>query len=154
MKNSNISVVDSSTWKKLTDKTSPFMLIVHKGENIIETILDCMNALDLPSASISGLGALENPSIAYFNLQTKQYQDKIFSGVYELISLNGNIARAEDASYIAHIHVTLGNEQYQVVGGHLKQGIVGVTAEITFIPFKGPMTRKLDAATGAKLITL
>lgn len=154
MNHSNISAVDSRSWKKLSDNTSPFILVIHRGEQIIETILNCVQALEILSASISGLGALENPTIAYFNLHTKKYQDKNFSGIFELISLNGNIARAEDSSYISHVHVTLGNENYQVIGGHLQKAVVGVTAEITFIPFKGSMQRKLDADTGAKLITL
>ena len=146
-----ISVIDSRSFNKLSDIHSPFILVVHKGEPIIETILNCARALKLNSASLSGLGALENPTIAYFNLGKRTYQDKIFSGIFELISLIGNIAQFE-GNYVPHIHVTLGDEQYQVFGGHLQNAIVGVTAEITITPLAGSLIRQLHPDIGAKLI--
>lgn len=147
-----ISVVDSSSCSKLADTDLPFILIVHKGESLIETILKCAQAINLKAASLSGLGALENPTIAYYNLNSKEYQNKLFPGDFELTSLNGNLTKAED-EWVAHIHVTLGDEDYRVIGGHLQNAVVSITTEITVIPFQNPIVRKMDADIGLKLIS-
>ena len=62
------------------------------GENLFESILRCADAANIQSAIISGLGALDDVNVAYYNLNTRQYQTKLFTGMYELVSLNGNIA--------------------------------------------------------------
>ncbi len=152
MKRTAISVVDSHTCKKLVGTDSPFMLIIHKGENLTDTIIKCADAINIKSAMLTGLGALENPTLAYYNLETKQYQNKTFSGIYELISLNGNIAFADDKR-VFHIHVAIGDDKYHVYGGHLVDALVGVTAEVMFVPFKAPIFRKFDSDIGLKLIS-
>jgi predicted DNA-binding protein with PD1-like motif len=151
-KSPGISVVDFHTCHKLAGTNLPFMLIIHKGENLTDTIIKCADAINIKSAMLSGLGALENPTLAYYNLETKQYQNKTFSGIYELISLNGNISFAQDKRFF-HIHVAIADTNYQVHGGHLVDSLVGVTAEVTFVPFNAPMFRIFDSDVGLKLIS-
>lgn len=148
-----ISVVDSNSCAKLAGISLPFLLVLKRGESVIESILKCATAAKIDGAALMGLGALENPTIAYYNLETKQYENKTYPGIFELISLNGNLARTEGGEVVLHSHVSLGDENHNVIGGHLTKAIVGVTAEITIIPFKGSVTRKLDPAIGLKLIS-
>ena len=145
------AIVDSNSGHLVAHTDKPFILALTMGENLFEGILRCANAAELNSASISGLGALDDVTVAYYNLQTKQYQTKLFKGMYELISLNGNITLVEGKRFI-HIHAALGTEEYDVVGGHIMDAIVGPSAEITIIPLSGDIDREYAAATGLKLM--
>jgi len=151
MKHNTLSAVDLTTCEALIGTQSPFILVLHKGEPVLASILKCVKTLKIPSAALSGLGAFENPTIAYFDLSQQKYLDKTFPGIYELISLTGNITQSEGKP-MAHIHVALGNKDYQVIGGHFKDALVGVTVEITITPLQNPIQRELDPTVGIRLI--
>ena len=147
----SLAAVNPDACKLLKNPTKPFILVVKRGDDLIESITNCANAANITSASLSGLGALEEPTLGYFNLSTKKYQFKTFPGIYELTSLNGNVGFANGQRF-AHIHVTIGDDNYHIIGGHLNEAKVGATAEITFIPLPAAFTRKADKNTGMKLI--
>lgn len=147
------SVINSQTYATLKDPNQPFLFILKRGEETIATIKSCAQALKLKGAALVGLGALEDPTIAYYNLETQQYEEEKFIGIYELLSVNGNIAYAETGEVIVHLHVTLADDKHQVIGGHLVHALVGITAEITVIPLPFPVIRKFNAEVGLKVIT-
>ncbi|MBV9575201.1 MAG: DNA-binding protein [Gammaproteobacteria bacterium] len=147
----SIAIVDSASGHKIIDRKTPFILALKIGENLFEAILRCADDANLQSATISGLGALDDVTVAYYNLQTKQYQTKLFKGMYELISLNGNITWVEGKRFI-HIHAALGGEDYQVIGGHIMEATVGPSAEISIVPLAAGIHREYDAETGLKLM--
>lgn len=147
----SIAIVNSESGHKIIDRDTPFMLALKMRENLFAAILRCANAANLKSATLSGLGALDDVTVAYYNLQTKQYQTKLFKGMYELISLNGNITWVDGKRFI-HIHAALGMEDYQVVGGHIMDATVGPSAEISIVPLSAPIKREYDEETGLKLM--
>ncbi len=146
-----MSALDSQTSRQLSDPIQPFILVLHKGENVIERLLASANAMNIKSAALIGLGAFKDPTISYYRLSSQQYEDKTFPGIFELISFNGNLTQI-DGKLFAHVHVALGDEHHQVIGGHLKNAIVGVTVEIAVIPFANIIERTMDASVGLCLI--
>lgn len=146
-----MTMVTTTTCSRLAHTTEPFILVLKKGENLFEGILACANAIQLKSATFSGLGALDEVSVAYYNLSTKQYQTKLFTGMYELITLNGNVSLVEGKRFL-HIHAALGTDTYDVIGGHIMDATVGPTAEITIIPLAETITREYDGDIGLKLM--
>lgn len=145
------AIVDSHSGAKVANTDKPFILALKMGEDLFEAILRCADAANLKSASISGLGALDDVTVAYYNLNTKTYQTKLFHGMYELISLNGNITLVDGKRFI-HIHAALGTEEYNVVGGHIMSATVGPSAEISIIPLNSAIHREFDNQTGLKLM--
>lgn len=145
------AVVDSASCHLLANTDKPFILTLKMGENLFDSLLSCAAKMQLKSAIISGLGALDEVTIAYYNLSTKQYQTKLFQGMYELISLNGNITLV-DGKYFVHIHAALGTEEYNVLGGHIMNATVGPSAEISIVPLSNPINREYDTKTGLKLM--
>lgn len=130
---------------------SPFALVLHRGESIPAGILRCVKEAGIKSASLSGLGAVQNPRIAYFNMKTHQYQEKTIQGVFEVVSLNGNIAMLKDKPML-HAHVALGRDDYTVFGGHLVNGKVGATLELTIVPLRQTLVRKMNHDVHLNLI--
>jgi len=55
----------------------------------------------------------------------------------------------------AHLHITLGNDVGEVVGGHLMRAVVHTTAEIVLVALDGVrFERTMDAATGFKELSV
>ncbi len=128
---------------KYRETKNGYFLKVEKGEEIVQTLLDFIAKLKIPSGTISGIGALENVELGYFNTETKEYRHSDFDGVFELLSLAGNIAWL-DGKPVAHVHCMIGDANYNVKGGHLFSGIVAVTGEIYMQTFTDKFTRAKD----------
>lgn len=99
-------------------------------------------------ASVSGLGQLHDPVLAYFSSDpsAKPTLTK-FSGFYELASLNGNVTN-NSGKYYTHLHTTLADKKFNGVAGHINAAKVGLIAEITIIPLSAPLERTVDPKTG------
>ncbi len=141
MKNEHVSAVTTDTLHLLTDSTAPFLLKLKKGESLFESLAKCAEILKLPSAALSGIGALENPVLGNFDFEIQKHKPRPFVGIYELTNLTGNITRDGDR-YKVHIHVTLGlisDLNCHAITGHLIEADIGIIAEITVTPFAYPI---------------
>lgn len=161
--NTTDAVVDAQYCHTMTNPTTPFMLVVHRGEKLLDSLVTCAKTMQLHSASLSGLGALENVQLAYYDFAAKEYRYQRFQEIYELVALNGNITRliapavqiATQDQYVVHAHVVLAGtavDDHTTVSGHLSDATVAVTAEITVIPFNAPIMRRFNSDLGVNLI--
>ena len=80
---------------------------------------------------LSGLGQLKKIQLGYFK-EKNNYNPENFDAPHELLSLTGNICK-QDGVYNLHLHVILGNEKKNTVGGHLIEGKVEITNEIVLL---------------------
>jgi predicted DNA-binding protein with PD1-like motif len=128
-----------------------YFLRLEKGEEIIGSLTDFADKNNIQGAGISGIGALEEVKLGYYDREQKRYLDKTFYEVYEMLSLTGNIGRFEGQTVI-HAHCTIGTSDYRVFGGHLFSGIVAVTGEIYVRVISQPLTRLVDNEFNLKLL--
>lgn len=145
------SLIFTSELPRQKGRKEPFILMLRLGENLFDGILRCANEMKIESASLVGLGALKDVTVAYYELETKQYQTKLFEEDFELINLSGNISTFEGKPFV-HIHAALGRADYSVIGGHLMDATVSICVEVTITPLQGGIDRKYDAQTGLKLM--
>lgn len=66
--------------------------MLEKGEDIVECITNFADDQDLTFTSVSGIGACDDVVLKFFNLTTKQYEEKHITEPLELTSLLGNIS--------------------------------------------------------------
>ncbi len=125
-------------------------LVLKKGEELISSLTQFLTEKNITAGSISGLGAVEKVDIAYYDLSTKTYLRKVFPDIYELLSATGNAALL-DGKHFPHIHIVIGNRQYQTFGGHLFSAIVAATVELSIIAMPFRVERAYDDETGLKL---
>lgn len=123
--------------------SSGYVLRVEIGEEVQEALRQFAQAVKLKGAFYQGIGALTQVELAYFQRESKSYDRRFFNDDYELITLLGNISSSEGA-LTPHTHVTLGDENFQTISGHLVSGIVSITAEIFVTPIDLALTRKED----------
>lgn len=142
------AVVGKSSCGKLANTSHPFILVLNSGDNLLESITQCAKDAKLKGASIGGLGQVHNPTLAYF---TSNPNDKptltTFSGYYELAGFNGNITNNAN-KYYTHAHAVLADKQFHGIAGHVNAAKVGLTVEITIIPFVASAQRTVDPKTG------
>lgn len=145
------SAINTKNAHTLKDPEHPFILVFNKGEDVFETLLQCANLMNIKSAALTGLGALLDPCIAYYRLANKQPEKETFQGIFELISINGNLTQVDGKLY-PHIHVALGDEKYRMIGGHLFSAKCAITLELTIIPFAKPIQREMNQDVGINTI--
>jgi len=130
--------------------TKEFVIIrLDEDEEIIGSLCTICKKEKIQSALVSGIGALKKAEIGHYNKE-KMYDREKIEGYLEIISLSGNITLL-DSKPSAHVHAALGPKNFNIVGGHLFNGIVGPTCEITLIPLGIRIQRKPDKKTKLNL---
>ena len=102
---------------------------------------------------ITGIGAVLEAELGYYDLPSKRYAWKKFSNTQEIVSLTGSISTSENKLNL-HAHIVLSDEHYQAHGGHLKEATVGGTCEILLRRFDTKLQRQYDKETGLNLLDL
>lgn len=97
---------------------------------------------------LSGIGQLKNFKLGYFK-NKGDYTPEFFSKPHEMISLSGIISK-QGNNYESHLHISLGDENKRVIGGHLIEGIVEITNEIVLLKSDILLQRKTEETTGLR----
>ncbi|ADI31554.1 PPC domain-containing DNA-binding protein [Staphylothermus hellenicus] len=108
---------------------------IPSGEEIVSYINEYAEKHGIEAGMLSIIGSLENVEIGYYDRGLNKYVAKTFPGTYELVSGNGNISLKEGKP-MAHIHVVIGDRNYNAHAGHLVKATVYV-AEVVILEFEG-----------------
>lgn len=127
-----------------------YVVSVSIGANLYETLTDFVRENHIQAGQITGIGALHNATLRFFDKETKQYIDRTFDEFLELTNLSGNIAEI-DGKITLHVHVTLGKQDYTVIGGHFLEGVVGGAAEFFIYPLNAKLVKKKDPKSNINL---
>jgi len=118
-----------------------FLFRIPEGKEFLSAVNEFTKKHNVLIGTISAIGTLRNPKIGYFEEEKGQYKVIELKGTYELISALGNIS-IKDNEPFAHVHVSLGDSEGKVFGGHLIEGEVFV-AEVYIQELLGePLIRK------------
>lgn len=148
-----------------------YLLRFDRGEEVMTMLLNWARKRKLPGAMLTGLGAVENPHLGYYDAEKKGYLDKEFEGEFEIASLCGNLAWDTDdtdevgegdggvktkpdaqAQPIAHIHVVVSGPNFMAFGGHLYSAVVSGTVEISVVPMDTKLVRRYKEELNLKLL--
>lgn len=128
-----------------------YVVRLNKGEEIIASLKELCNNENIKLAEITGLGASNLVEIGVFNVNTKEYNTKVFEGMFEITSLVGNSTRKDGEVYL-HVHINFGDENGMVRGGHLVRSVISATSEIIVRKIDGEVGRKLSEEIGLNLL--
>lgn len=131
--------------------TNSYVIRLEKGESIIKELELFCQKENISTAFLSGLGAFLSATLAFYNLEKKEYELKNLSETCEIASLVGNVALVGGKPFV-HSHCVLSNNKFECFGGHLKIGVVGATCEIHLTKLDTEIERKLDEEIGLKLL--
>lgn len=137
-------------FRKIGDR---YIVRLDVGEEIIETLKKFCDDQGITSGQVMGIGVMRQAKISYFDIEMVDYIHRDISDYVEVTSLMGNIS-IMDGEVFPHLHVTISDAKFNVLGGHLSSGIIGVTGEIIIDAFDGQLERKLYQETGFRLLAL
>jgi predicted DNA-binding protein with PD1-like motif len=125
-----------------------------RGEKLSDAMKQFFAETDIEGASITAVGGAEQLELGFYDLDAQDYLWKSFPDLYEITGLIGTIALGEDGKPMYHLHGTFGARDYSVVGGHVKDFVVGGTCELFIHRTYKPLHRKRDDETGLNLLDL
>ncbi len=127
--------------KKVNNK---YIVKLEKREEILKTLTVFCEQNTITAGVISGIGGVDTITIKYYDLKQGKYVQKTFEGKnYEILSLQGNISLVDNKPFL-HVHVTFGDSDYTVYGGHLESAIISITGEIIITQIDTTLKRTLD----------
>lgn len=126
-------------------------LVFRTGEDVISTLQDHARRARITAAHFTAIGAFQRATLAYFDLQKKEYLEISVEEQVEVTSLVGNIG-IHQAEPLIHAHCVLGRADGSAITGHLLRGEVRPTLELFLTAFDARLDRTVDDATGLPLI--
>lgn len=123
---------------------------IDKGEEILTEIKNIALKENIKLANINALGAVGDVVVGVFKTVEKKYYSNSFKGDFEIVSLTGSINTMNNEFY-SHLHMSIGNEDGQVFGGHLNKAIVSATCEMFIYVIDGEVDRYFDEKIGLNL---
>ena len=126
------------------------VLRIDKGEEIIQSLRLAAEKEQVRLAVVEALGAVDDFTVGVFDTVEKQYHANHFSGAYEIVSLTGTVT-TQDGKFYAHLHMSAGDREGKVFGGHLNSATVSATCEMVVRALDGEVERQFDEKVGLNL---
>ncbi|OHV89423.1 PPC domain-containing DNA-binding protein [Mesorhizobium sp. ORS 3428] len=142
---------------KLVTETSgqrTFVVVMDQGDEAIATLTTFAEQNGITAASLTAIGAFERATVGWFDIASKSYREIPVDEQCEVLSAIGDIAVDDNGKQSLHIHAVLGLSNGRTRGGHLLEGIVQPTLEITVLESPGYLRRRKRRDLGIALIDL
>jgi predicted DNA-binding protein with PD1-like motif len=130
-----------------------FAVVFDSGDEVLENLLAFARAEELSAAEFTGLGALSEVVLGYFDWQEKDYRRIPIAEQVEVLALTGNVA-LQDGEPKLHPHIVVGKSDGSAHGGHLLEGHVRPTLEVIVTESPSHLQRRSDPETGLALLRL
>lgn len=127
-----------------------YFVRIDKGEEVVSSLMKFCAEKGVKLGSIVGIGATDRVTIGLFNTEIKEYHNKQLVGEYEITNLTGNVTTKDGEVYL-HLHITLGDENYNAHGGHLNECWISGTCELVIDTADGEIGRFFDDYSGLNL---
>lgn len=142
---------------KLVAETSgqrTFVIVLDPGEEVFASFTAFAGQEGIAGASLTAIGAFERATVGWFDFGSTSYRKIPVEEQCEVLSAIGDIALDEEDKPSLHIHVVLGLGDGSTRGGHLLEGFVRPTLEVTVLESPGHLRRRKRSELGIALIDL
>lgn len=130
-----------------------YILSVADQSSILDALTDFVNLQQISAGEITGIAALNEATLRFFDPATKKYVDKTFSEQLEMSNLSGNISISEGKPLL-HLHATLGRRDYTALAGHLQDGKIRGAGEFFVYPLNTRAVKIKNEAVGLNFYDL
>ena len=93
---------------------------------------------------------MDDFTVGVFDPVEKTYQANQFQGRYEIVSLTGTVSTM-NGEYYCHLHMSAGDDQGRVAGGHLNRARISATGELVITILPGSVDRAFNEKVGLNL---
>lgn len=134
-------------YRRFSDK---IIARIDRGEEIVSSLKSVCEEEKITLAGISAIGAVKKFTVGVFDPQNKSYRSNDFTGNYEIVSLTGTVTTKQGIPYL-HLHMSAGDENGRVFGGHLNSAVVSATCEVVIDIIGGTVERRFSGEIGLNL---
>lgn len=131
-----------------------FVIVLESGEEAFKTVTAFAAREHISGASLTALGAFERATVGWFDLGKKSYRKIAVQEQCEALCLIGDIAQGDHGEPSLHAHAVLGLADGSTRGGHLLEGFVRPTLEVTLVESPTHLRRIKHPDLGIALIDL
>lgn len=130
-----------------------YVIRLDRGDNIIEKLTAFAIENNIASGKVQGIGAVDWVKLGFFMYHNKEYIYKEYNEPLEVVSLIGNISYVDEKPFW-HIHGVFSNRDMNTVGGHLVEGRVSLTLELSVQISDTRIERKINNDIGLRLLDI
>ena len=123
---------------------------IDRGEEILDAIKEIALKEEIKLANLNALGAVGEFTVGVLKTKEKKYYSNDFSGDFEIVSLTGTINTMNNEFY-CHLHMSAGDANGRVFGGHLNRAVVSATCELIIDIIDGKVDRIFNEEVGLNL---
>ena len=124
-----------------------------RGEEVVSSLLKIIKNENLHGGFVSAIGAADLIEVGLYELEKQQYKSKRFEGDFEIISCLGNVSRKDGEPYL-HLHMSFGDKDFNVYGGHLSYCRISGTFECVIGLTQSTIERMKDSKTGLNIFKI
>lgn len=135
------------------NSSNTFIIRLIRGEEVVSSINHFCKQNKIKNAVFWGIGSIEDVTLAHYKVNNKKFSEKKFNGIFEIVSLMGNVSLFENKPLV-HPHISISDEEMNVFGGHLNKGMVSATVEIVLEVLDSAHNKKMDDEIGLRLFDL
>lgn len=128
-----------------------YAVVFRDGDEAMEGLAKVAAEQGLSAARLTAIGAFRRATVAFFDLDSREYLPIEVDEQVEVLSLVGNVTLSGDEHKV-HVHAVLGRRDGSTVGGHLLSGEVRPTLEVILVESPAHLRRHHDEKTGLPLL--
>jgi predicted DNA-binding protein with PD1-like motif len=132
--------------------TRTWALIFSTGDEPMSGLQRFAEQNHLGGSHFTAIGAFKRVVLAWFDMESKQYQKIPIDEQVEVLSLIGDVSIGENGKPKVHAHVVVGKSDGSAHGGHLMEAEVRPTLEVILSESPRHLQRTHDPASGLALI--
>lgn len=121
------------------------------GDEVMDGLAKVAAEQGLSASRLTALGAFRRATVAFFDLDRREYLPIEVDEQVEVLSLIGNVTLAGEEHKV-HAHAVLGRRDGSTVGGHLLSAEVRPTLEVVLVESPAHLRRHHDEETGLPLL--
>lgn len=137
--------------KTILKEKNKYVLRFDRGEEVVSLLKRFCEEENILSASFTGIGAVSQVKLGWYDVENKEYERKEFQEKLEIISLVGNTAKMK-GEVIVHVHGSFGTKEFKSIAGHVDEMTVSATCEIVLKKFEGQIEREYNEEIGLNLM--
>lgn len=137
-----------------------FAVVFETGDEVAGGLQAFARRSGVDAASFTAIGAMSDVVIGWFDLSARDYRRIPVREQVEVVSLIGDVTRADDESdsrdpaRTVHGHIVVARADGTTLGGHLLEGHVRPTLEVIVTESPAHLRRRHDPDTGLALVDL
>ncbi len=137
--------------KVILENETQLVVRCDRGENALEEIVAIAHQKRIEAGYFYAIGAVQELTLSYYNLASKNYEDHEIIEDLEIISILGTIATL-NGEVALHAHGSFGDRNLTVRAGHIKKLVVSATCEVVITKLQGKIERGFSDETGLNLM--